>query len=92
MGVPVVTLAGNLHVSRVGASLLHAIGLDDWIAHSPSDYVNRAVQAASNIDGLVDLRLRLRDKMSASPLMDGPGLTREIESAYRTMWKTYCAS
>jgi predicted O-linked N-acetylglucosamine transferase (SPINDLY family) len=92
MGVPVVTLAGNLHVSRVGASLLHAIGLDDWVAHSPAEYVTRAVNAAANIDALADLRSRLRDKMSSSPLMDGPGLTREIESAYRTMWKTYCAS
>ena len=30
-GVPVVTLAGRPTVGRFGASILHAVGLDDWI-------------------------------------------------------------
>jgi predicted O-linked N-acetylglucosamine transferase (SPINDLY family) len=91
MGVPTVTLAGNLHVSRVGASLLHSVGLDDWVAHSPEEYVAKAVEAARDIDKLAGLRSRLRDAMSASPLMDGASLTREIEAVYRETWKTFCA-
>src|SRR5262249_16286140 len=35
MGVPVVTLSGRTHASRMGASLLAAAGLDELIARTP---------------------------------------------------------
>src|SRR6185436_1557077 len=42
MGVPVVALAGRHHASRVGASLLHAVGLPGLVADSPDEYVRIA--------------------------------------------------
>jgi len=85
MGVPVVTLAGNTHVSRVGVSLLHSVGLDDLIAENPSDYIARAVSLANQPQRLVELREELRLMMARSPLMDAEGVTREVEAAYMTM-------
>ena len=90
MGVPVLTHAGQTHVSRVGASLLCAMGMNDWITDSPDAYVARAIAAASDLEKLAELRSRLRETMRTSPIMDGPGLARELEGAYRTMWRTYC--
>ena len=48
MGVPVLTLAGKTHVSRVTASLLSAVDLKDWITDSPNVYVARAVSAPTS--------------------------------------------
>lgn len=85
MGVPVVTLAGCTHVSRVGVSLLHSVGLDDLIADSPEEYIDKAVALANDRLRLVKLRQNLRLMVASSALMDAKGLTREVEEAYRRM-------
>src|SRR6267142_1772918 len=46
MGVPVVTLAGDRHAGRVGASLLTRVGLEDMIAHTADGYLATAVALA----------------------------------------------
>src|SRR5262249_12148475 len=48
MGVPVVTLAGDAHYSRVGVSLLNAAGHPEWIAADGDDYAQRAASLASD--------------------------------------------
>jgi predicted O-linked N-acetylglucosamine transferase (SPINDLY family) len=87
MGVPVVTLAGQTHASRVGVSLLSNLGHPEWIATSPEGYVKIAVELAGDLPRLAQLRSTLRGRMEASPLMDAPGFAREIEAAYREMWR-----
>lgn len=90
MGVPVVTLAGRTHVSRVGVSLLTNVGLGDLVADSGDGYVEAAVALAGNRDGLQELRSTLRQRMQGSPLMDGPRFARNVEGIYRAMWRTWC--
>lgn len=90
MGVPVVTLAGRTHVSRVGVSLLTNMGLKELVAQSPEEYVETAVALAQNAPGLQELRSTLRQRMQSSPLMDGPRFARNVEDVYRAMWRTWC--
>jgi predicted O-linked N-acetylglucosamine transferase (SPINDLY family) len=90
MGVPVVTLAGKTHVSRVGVSLLRNGGLPELIAKNPEDYVRLAIELASNLPRLVELRRTLRTRLKASPLMDAPRFARAVEAAYRDMWRQWC--
>jgi len=90
MGVPVLTLAGPVHASRVGASLLTAVGIEDLIARDTDAYVGKAIGLASDPARLADLRSRLRPAMATSPLTDGAGLARAIENAYRRMWRKWC--
>ncbi len=90
MGVPVITLAGDFHASRVGASLLSNVGLHELIAESSEDYITKAVTLAANPDRLRDLRANLRPLMTRSPLMDAKSFTRSLETAYRKMWKRWC--
>ena len=92
MGVPVITLMGSAHAGRVGASLLAACNLGDLIAESPSQYVAVAKQLADDRDRLSALRSGLRSRMAASSVCDQTGLARAVESAYRTMWRRWCAS
>jgi len=92
MGVPVIALAGRTHVGRVGVSILTGLGLSELVAQSREGYVQKAVALARDRRRLDALRKGLRPHMQASPLMDGPGLARRLESAYRTMWRRWCAA
>lgn len=92
MGVPVVSLRGETPASRVGYSLLRGVGLADLCAEDGESYVEAAVALASNRSRLRELRRTLRSTMATSELGDTVGLTRAIEDAYRTMWRTFVAS
>ncbi len=87
MGTPVITLCGDTHVSRVGVSLLQSVGCPDLVAHTPEDYVEKAVLLAFAPERLVCLRSELRGMMATSPLMDGAGVTRELEEAFASMYE-----
>lgn len=90
MGVPVITLAGSSHVSRVGVSMLSNLGLQRLIARDHQEYVSLAVSLAENREELAALRAGLRERMQASPLTDGARLTGFLETAYVKMWSDYC--
>jgi len=91
MGVPVVTLCGDRHAGRVGASLLTQIGIPNLIANSPQAYIDIAIALAENKTRLQALHDSLRERMAASPLCDAPAFARKMEAAYRNMWHRYCA-
>ncbi len=90
MGVPVVTLAGQTHVSRVGVSLLSAVGLGDLAATGRAAYVSIATALARDVPRRTALRRDLRERMRRSPLVDADRFARNVESAYRTMWQHWC--
>jgi predicted O-linked N-acetylglucosamine transferase (SPINDLY family) len=90
MGVPVVSLAGDSTPSRGGASLLGVVGLDELVAGTPEEYLSKAHALATDRVRLSALRAGMRDRMSASPLMDVARFTRDLEEAYRTMWRNWC--
>jgi predicted O-linked N-acetylglucosamine transferase (SPINDLY family) len=91
MGVPVLTLPGEMPVSRAGLSLLSTVGLADLAASSEEDYVRIAAELAENLPRLAELRATLRARMQASPLMDAPRFARNVEAAYRQMWERWCS-
>lgn len=91
MGVPVIVLEGEDHRSRVGVSQMVALGLEELIGRDIDDYVDRAVALANDPERMADLRVGMRDRMRASPLMDHAGFTRELEATYQQMWDTWCA-
>jgi protein O-GlcNAc transferase len=88
-GVPVLTCLGSSFASRVAASLLRAVGLDELITHSLEDYETLAVELANDSDRLHALRERLARNRTTHPLFDSERFTRHIESAYTTMWDRY---
>jgi len=90
MGAPVVTLAGRTAVGRAGVSVLRNIGLPELIAESPQQYVQITTDLAQDLPRLAELRRTLRARMQASPLMDAPRFARNVEAAYRQMWRNWC--
>ncbi len=92
MGVPVLTLAARPSVGRLGTTILNRLELNEWVAHSEEDYVERARRLAYDTEGLGRLRASLRPRMEASPLRDEAGFARDVEEAFREMWRRWCAS
>jgi len=90
MAVPVVTLRGSNAMTRAGASILSTLGLPELIASTPAEYQQIAATLAADLPRLADLRAGLRERMKKSPLMDAPAFARDIESQYRTIWRTWC--
>jgi protein O-GlcNAc transferase len=91
MGVPVVSLRGDRHVSRVGASLLAAAGHAEWVAGDPDGYVRIAAGLASDRAALAALRGALRSNLSRSPLLDHRGQAERFGRALRSCWAEACA-
>jgi len=85
MGVPVISLSGTCHASRVGDSLLHQANLDEWITDNASEYISKVGLLAENLENLRILRKQLRTTVASSPICDGAGLTFAIENEYRKM-------
>jgi len=90
MGVPVVTLPGEKAVSRGGLSILSTIGLTRLAADTSDHYLRIARDLAADLPSLASLRQGLRLQMESSPLMNASDFARDVESAYRTMWHTWC--
>jgi len=86
MGAPVVTFRGDRHAGRVGASLLQAVGLGDWVAPSRDGFIALACALAGQPERVATLNRTLRERMQASSLCDTRGLARAVEAAYREMW------
>ncbi|HEX4798880.1 MAG TPA: tetratricopeptide repeat protein [Burkholderiales bacterium] len=91
MGVPVITVPGTQSISRSAASILSTVGLPAWIASTPEQYVRLAVESARDPSAVCALRSSLRERMRASPLMDEARFARDLEAAYRGMWRAWCA-
>jgi predicted O-linked N-acetylglucosamine transferase (SPINDLY family) len=92
MGVPVISLAGGMSAARQGVRFLRSVGLDELLAESLDDYVRIARDLAGDLARLADLRSGLRARMSGSPLLDAPRLTRDLEAAYRALWEQWLAA
>lgn len=86
-GIPVVTLTGNRHCTRMGYSILKNVGLEECLAFTEQAYVKRAVALAGNPYKLANLRRSLPERMEKSPLMDARRFVGNIERAYEAMWK-----
>jgi protein O-GlcNAc transferase len=84
-GLPVLTMRGETFVSRVGASMLNAIGLSELIVESFAEYEALALKLAREPDRLAALRHKLMAGRTTAPLFDTDRYARRIESAYTTM-------
>jgi len=81
MGVPVITMAGNRHSSRVGASILTCVGLSELVAESPEMYVAKSAELAVDSERLLAYRNTMRTRMLASQLCDPASFARRWEDA-----------
>jgi protein O-GlcNAc transferase len=91
MGVPSIMLEGDRYASRFGGVALRAVGLGELVARDVEEYVRLAVAWSGNLARLAELRQELRSSVQVSPLVDAAAFARDVEAAYRQMWRRWCA-
>ena len=94
-GLPVLTLPGDGFASRVGTSLLRAVGLPE-LAVTGLDagldaYEAAALRLARQPGELASLKARLAAALPQAPLFDTDRLARALERAYAAMWAIHAA-
>ena len=90
MGVPVISLVGEHHFSRVGLSLLSAVGLEYFACKDDNEYVGKATVLGMKPEALNKIRFQLRQRMMASDMCNPQKQARNMEDAYRKMWRKWC--
>lgn len=90
MGVPVITLPGEIFPARHSMTYLKAIGLDELIAQDEADYVHKVIALANDRPRVAEYRRTLRQKMWESPLCDRKRFEENFVQALRFMWKDWC--
>jgi predicted O-linked N-acetylglucosamine transferase (SPINDLY family) len=88
-GVPLLTRPGRSFASRVGASLLQAVGLPELIASTAADYESLAITLAHEPGKLRELRERLERQRASAPLFDVARYTRHLEAGFASMYDRY---
>ena len=91
MGRPVVTLAGDRHAARVGASLLGAAGHPEWVARDWAEYVALAAGLVRDPAALERAAGGLRGDLARSVLLDHAGQAARFGAALRAGWSAWCA-
>jgi predicted O-linked N-acetylglucosamine transferase (SPINDLY family) len=86
MGVPVMTRRGLTHTSRMGASLLTAVGKADWIADDDAGFSAIAARLADDLEGRTAWRQEAREILRRSELMDEAGFVRCFEELLLRAW------
>ena len=88
-GLPLITLSGQSFASRVSASLLVSLDLNELITDNQDDYVNLAVKLAKNNELLNKIRNKLKENIKNKSLFNSKLFTKNIEIAFEKVYENY---
>ncbi len=88
MGVPVLTVAGEVFMGRLTGSLMRRLDLGDWVTSSVADYSAAAITFAGDVSQLSALRKKLRG-CAKKTIFDAKAHVLELEDAFRMAWQKY---
>ena len=89
VGLPVLTLCGETFASRVGASQLNAIGLNELITLTDKEFEDLAIELANNPKKLQQIKNKLNNNKISKPLFNTKLFTKNIEKAYSIIYEEY---
>ena len=82
MGTPIITLKGNSFQSRVGASILNCIAMNDLVTNNKKDYQNLAIELGTNPEKFDKLKKSFKNSVKTSSLFDSNKFTKNLEDLY----------
>lgn len=88
-GVPMITKMGNTFVSRVAASLLRSVGLEELVTETWEDYFELALSLAHDKNRYQSIRSRLSANRLTHPLFNTERFTRDLEKLYERIWQDH---
>ena len=89
MGVPVLTITGESMVSRQAAAVLWGVGYKQWICRDQAQMVEQALKLVNNPANMQKQRMRQRQQVAESELLDHSGLAEDLEKAFRHWWQRW---
>lgn len=92
MGVPVLTVMGDSHRSRVAGSILTHMGRPEWVAATPPELPGISATLTADRTALSNLRQTLREELFESPVCDCERVANGLEAIFREAWQAWCAS
>ncbi len=88
-GRPVITIIGETFPSRVTASMLNAIGLNELVAGSIEEYRGLVLELGRNSQALLSLRNKLKANRLSSHLFDTKEFAQDLEALFQKMWQEH---
>ncbi len=93
MGVPVLAVQAPIPTGRLAASILHAAGLDAWVAADANQAVSLALAHANHLDTLAELREGLRQHLCEKTIIGNPvRYCKAVEHELRRLWQHWCSN
>ena len=89
MCVPLLTIEGEKFISRCGLSINKNLGLENWIAKNPEDYINKAVMFSKDFLKLDLIRSQLRNNSRKSILFNSEEFSNNLADSFKEMWTLY---
>ena len=89
VGLPVLTLKGKSFASRVAASLLNTIKLDDLISKNLEEYEAIANKIISDPTYLKKIKNKLNENILKTPLYNSKLFTKNLELGYEKVFENY---
>ncbi len=89
MGVPTITLSGEIFNSKFGVSINKNLNLETFIAKDKNDYIEKAKIISSDINNLSQIRHSLRKLAINSPLFDNKNLGLELSKILKDKWRLF---
>ncbi|MEN6630374.1 MAG: tetratricopeptide repeat protein, partial [Sulfuricella sp.] len=90
MGNPIITLRWTNLVGRASASILTTLGMTDWVAETPEQYIAIAIEKTRDLEALATFRQQLRSRFTSSVIGDAHAYVKAAESEYRQLWREWC--
>ena len=88
-GVPVLTIEGKSFASRVAASLLSVMNLDELIVTTNEEFEKKAIDISNDLDGLKILKEKVINSKSNSNLFKTDIFTSNLEKSYKAIYENY---
>jgi predicted O-linked N-acetylglucosamine transferase (SPINDLY family) len=90
-GVPFITRLGDSFASRVGTSLVRALGMPELAVETLAQYEDLVVELADSPTRLAAIRRKLLEKKNSAPLFNTDTFRLHIEAAYDEMWERFAS-
>ncbi len=85
-GLPLITRYGTTVLSRMGASMLNAVGLEELVCATTEIYESKAIELGNNPNRLHEIRQHLKHNRDTTALFDTARFVSSLEKAFEAMW------
>lgn len=86
---PIITFCGEMFQSRVTASLLKSLNINELITYNLKDYENLAINLANDRKKLNFLREKIKINLKTATLFDGKLYTKNFETALKKAYQKF---